>query len=163
MKLIQETDKLLQQKCPQFTFDNTVDLEELAALMLKFMADKRGLGLAAPQVGLLYNLFVMYEKPYLMVNPDIIQLSEDIEKLSEGCLSFSGLILPIERSKSIVVTYQNIKGEFITEEFSGLTARIIQHEVDHLNGITIRQRVSKLTYDIADRKRKKAIKENIHG
>ena len=154
MKLVSEDNKLLKTKCREYEFGNSDKLEELVAILLKFMYDKNGIGLAAPQVGLDYRIIVLKEKPFLMINPDIISVSKEKTKETEACLSFPNLFLNVERYNTIVVTYQNIRGEYITEEYEGFIARVIQHEIDHINGITFRDRVSKLALDIAERKRK---------
>lgn len=155
LKLVKETDSILTTKCKLFNFNSTIDLEELISDLLKLMYDTGGIGLAAPQVGLDYRIFVLKTVPYVMINPELISVSEETSKEKEGCLSFPKLVLPIERHNSIVVTFQNLKGEYITEHFDGLTARVIQHELDHLNGITFKSRVSKLVLNIAEKKRKK--------
>lgn len=159
MKLVPEYSKILTTACDKFDFDQDIDLEKITAEMLKFMFSNGGVGLACPQVDLPYNFFVIYEKPYLIINPDIVDFSDEKTKSKEGCLSFPGLLLPVERSNTILLTYQNIKGEYITERFTDLLAKIIQHETDHLNGITFRQRVSKLTLAMAEKKRQKLLKE----
>lgn len=160
MKLVPGNDKILTTPCSLYEFTDQDDLEKTTAEMLKFMHEKNGVGLAAPQVGLSHRMFVIYKEPYLIINPDIIEYSDDKSKMREGCLSFPGLFLPIERANSIILTYQNIKGEFITDRFTGMMARIIQHETDHVNGIVFQNRTSKLSLVMADKKRKKLIKEN---
>lgn len=157
LSLVKETDEILITPCKIFDFNSGVDLEEIAADLLKLMFEKRGVGLAAPQVGLNYKICVLKELPHLLVNPELISVSEETTKEHEGCLSFPNLILPVERHNSILLTFQNIKGEYITEHFSGFTARVIQHELDHLNGITFKDRVSKLVLKMAEKKRKKII------
>ena len=110
--------------------------------MLQKMYDTHGVGLAAPQVGILKRLVVIdvgskegQEKPLLMVNPEIIEKSEEIKKASEGCLSVPNQYAPVERFASVTVSYLDENG--VRQEISadGLLAVALQHEIDHLNGI----------------------------
>ena len=96
----------------------------------------QGIGLAAPQVGIPVALFVygLDDDEGVMINPKIVEKNGK-EIGEEGCLSVPGVFGPVERAESIVVTALNIKGKKITARLSGLKARVVQHEADHLNGI----------------------------
>ncbi len=96
----------------------------------------QGIGLAAPQIGIPIALFVygLDDDEGVMINPKILEKNGK-EIGEEGCLSVPGVFGPVERAESIVVTALNIKGKKITARLSGLKARVVQHETDHLNGI----------------------------
>lgn len=116
------------------------------ATLLKLVSDMydtcikyKGIGLAAPQVGVLQRvLVVMYKKRHFaLVNPKIIQKSSATSMREEGCLSLPTLLVDVVRAKSIVVEAQDEFGKPVRLEESGLVATIIQHEMDHLEGILI--------------------------
>jgi peptide deformylase len=117
------------------------ELEPFLAEMLETMLDEGGVGLAAPQVGISKKIAVVNPEPASgktlinMVNPRIIAVSDDRDTVEEGCLSIPGIRESVTRSKSIDVVYQDEQGVEHTFKADGLLARIIQHEVDHLNGV----------------------------
>jgi peptide deformylase len=104
------------------------------------MVEGKGIGLAAPQVGDSRKIITVhydFEKKgriIEMINPEIISSCDETEKSEEGCLSVPGITGVVDRPCDIEVRYQDISGKEHVREFSGLNARIIQHEVDHLNG-----------------------------
>ena len=105
--------------------------------MLQTMREAPGVGLAAPQVGMLQRIFV-YEvqgEGGALVNPHIVARSEELEEGEEGCLSMPGLSYPVMRSTSCVVEALDEEGEQIVLEVEGYLARIFQHEIDHLDGV----------------------------
>ncbi len=115
------------------------ELRRLVAKMFKAMyegGETGGVGLAAPQIGVSKTVLV-YDigRSGTMVNPRIIAHSEETEVGEEGCLSVPGVYGPVERYQWIVVEYRDINGKYKKEKFSGFDARVIQHEIDHLNGI----------------------------
>jgi peptide deformylase len=116
-------------------------------------------------VGLDMRLFVMGlgETKIAVFNPIIIKYSKSEELFNEGCLSYPGIMLSINRPTKITATYQDETGKFVEQEFNGLTARIFQHEYDHMNGTDFTQKVSKFKLDFAkkkfENKRKKIIKK----
>ncbi len=109
--------------------------------MIETMSTEGGVGLAAPQVGLSKRIIVANEEPdnrstvVKMINPKIITLSNDVNTVEEGCLSIPGIHGDVVRPTSIVVHFQDENGVERELEAEGLLARIIQHEIDHLNGI----------------------------
>jgi len=110
--------------------------------MKETMLASNGVGLAAPQIDLDARIIVCRfdagkknEKIVAMINPEILMFSEDKAIDEEGCLSLPKIFGNVSRSKSIQVKFQNEKGKEQVLEFSGFNARIVQHEVDHLNGI----------------------------
>ena len=121
--------------------------------MIETMYAAPGIGLAANQVGVPYRVFVMIGSPadYACFNPKIVGFSNEIVELDEGCLSFPNLFVKIKRPRDIRVRFTDYNGDVSTHTFTGMTARIFQHELDHLDG--------KLFYNLADRyHREKAIK-----
>lgn len=116
-----------------------------------------GLGLSANQVGLPHRICVinMGDKIWMMVNPKITFKSEDRSKFKEGCLSFPGLYLDIGRPTHIKVQFQAVNGDLLEHEFDGLTATVIQHEIDHLDGICYTTLISPTKLEIEKRRAKK--------
>lgn len=113
----------------------------LAQQMLKFMTQNRGLGLAANQVGHEKRMFVMnVKRPKACFNPSVIKKSMLSESGDEGCLSFKGKYIFIDRPTSITVKYYTFDGKEVIEDMEGLEARCFLHELDHLNGITMYKR-----------------------
>ncbi len=125
--------------------------DELATFidrMVETMIIEEGVGLAAPQVGVSKQIAVVNPEPenektlIKMVNPVIVQASDETESIEEGCLSVPGIRGNVIRPLAIEVHYQDEKGEKHELRADGLLARIIQHEVDHLNGILFIERLS---------------------
>jgi len=124
------------------------DLARLAAEMTRLMLENRGLGLAAPQVGVLKRLVVVSPdgepgREAVLINPEIIH-SEGSERADEGCLSFPGIYVKVNRHARVVVRYQDVAGEAHEMEAEGLLARAIEHEVDHLDGRLLVDRMSQV-------------------
>lgn len=131
-------DKVLKQKAKRVaSIDDTI--RTLCASMIKTMLDNEGIGLAANQVGVLKRIIVILDgdKPKILINPEIVEFSSNKVVMNEGCLSIPGEYLDIERSEEIVVKYRDTKGKPHVERFIGMTSRVIQHEVDHLDGIVM--------------------------
>ena len=127
----------------------TDEHRELIRNMFETMYAEEGVGLAAPQVGVSERIIVIDpqndEVPaFALINPELIELSKETEKGEEGCLSIPGLREIVERSHRCVVRGLTPEGEQVQLELSALPARIIQHEVDHLDGILFFDRVSAL-------------------
>jgi peptide deformylase len=116
---------------------------ELVERMTKLMQEARGVGLAAPQVGVLRRVLVYQtsdEDPVVaLVNPRLTGTSEEEETLDEGCLSLgaASVIVPVARPATVTVEATTPDGEPVTIEAEGLEARVIQHELDHLDGVLI--------------------------
>ncbi len=115
--------------------------------MGELMHDALGVGLAATQLGVLHRVLVYRahtEDPLTaLVNPEIEWESDELETADEGCLSLPGVHVPVERHAQVRVRARDGHGEEILVEASGLEARVIQHEVDHLNGVLILDRISR--------------------
>ncbi len=126
--------------------DETV--ADLVERMTRLMQEARGVGLAAPQVGVLRRVLVYQtdeEEPVrALVNPRLIASSEEEETLDEGCLSLgaASVVVPVSRPATVTVEATTPEGEAVTVEADGLEARVIQHELDHLDGVLILDRTS---------------------
>ena len=120
------------------------DLARLAEKMAHLMHDARGVGLAATQVGVLQRLFVFHpvdaEDVTAIVNPAITKRSRSTEVSDEGCLSLQGVLVPVERALEVTVEGQDLTGAPLRLELEELDARVVQHELDHLEGVLMLQR-----------------------
>lgn len=143
-------EKLARTVASKFNFDD-VEADMFTNVMLDRMTEMGGVALTAPQVGLDMSMFVMgiNDAKVEVFNPVIKSYSQEEELMNEGSLTYPGVLVIVKRPKSIVVEYYNKKGELQENEFHGLTARIFQHAYDHLQGITIKEKVSKLKWDLA--------------
>jgi len=120
----------------------TTDVLKLAEDMLETMYEAPGIGLAAPQVGVGARMFVMDcvkeedapPKPMVLINPEITWSSEDLNVYEEGCLSIPEMYGDVERPASVQVSWTGVDGAAREEEFGGLWATCVQHEIDHLDG-----------------------------
>ena len=140
---------------PVTVFDQ--ELEQLSEHMFNIMSEEHGIGLAANQLAILKKMFVMSidDKKLVIINPEIIQYSKEHVLFEEGCLSFPGIRQEIKRSRAITLQWQDIHGFFHEETFDGLAAICIQHEMDHLKGITFLDKLSSLKKELAIKKYKK--------
>lgn len=137
-------DPVLREKCqPIDTFDRKLRL--LLSNMADTMYKADGVGLAAPQIGLSIEVVVIDvgEGIIELINPKIIEREGMVED-TEGCLSVPGIYGTVERSERVVVEYQNRFGKKRTLEGTGLLARAIQHELDHLDGVLFIDKVTSL-------------------
>jgi peptide deformylase len=136
-------DPILRKKAVEVkSFDNK--LQELIELMYEYMYKYDGVGLAAPQVGLNERFFVIDDgqTKRTVINPEILEsLGEDVE-YEEGCLSIPKVYAAVMRPEGIKVKYQDVFGNTVEEELHEYTARIFQHEYDHLEGVLF---IDKLT------------------
>jgi len=131
------------------------DIKDLIRDLKHTIKTEGGVGLAANQIGILKRVIVLHEieneeeKIYPLINPEIIK-KEGVQTDSEGCLSFPDLYIPITRSERVIVTYLDENNNLVEKEFSGLLARAIQHEVDHLDGILFIDRVNPDDEEVKD-------------
>ena len=143
-------------------------LINLADDMLQTMYDAPGIGLAAPQIGLLVRLIVidcnkedeLIQHPIQMFNPEIIETSDEKNIQEEGCLSIPNQFGEVERPSKITVRWIDRDGNEKQESFDGLWATCIQHEIDHLNGKLFIDYLSPLRRQLITRKMKKFKREN---
>jgi peptide deformylase len=122
------------------------DLTHLVERMTRLMQDARGVGLAANQVGVLRRVFVIQseddEEPRALVNPVIVERSDEADEDEEGCLSLQGVAVPVERSLRVRLEALDPEGNPISLELEELPARVAQHELDHLDGVLILDRTT---------------------
>ena len=121
------------------------DLRRLVERMQALMTDANGIGLAGNQAGVLRRLFVFRpddEQPRTAVNPVIVERSEELATDDEGCLSLQGVLVPVERSVAVTLEAQDMDGAPYRLELEGLSARVVQHELDHLDGVLILERTT---------------------
>lgn len=149
LEIVTLPNNLLRQKMrPVTQFDD--DLQELIENMIETMRQANGVGLAAPQIGRNKQLAVIETLPdyddndeeipnsrdlFVIANPEIVWFSRGTETAVEGCLSIPGYLGEVERAEAVRVRAQDRHGKKIKLKLSGWTARIFQHEIDHLNGV----------------------------
>jgi peptide deformylase len=133
------TNRVLKNRAKPVDFKYPLRNEIMSQDMIQFMRAENGIGLAASQIGISRRVFVMEidGRQWACFNPEIVQSSEIIAEFNEGCLSFKGDSCIIRRPESISVRYQNHRGEWMSEILDGLAARCFQHELDHLDGVTM--------------------------
>ncbi|HEX3267215.1 MAG TPA: peptide deformylase [Gaiellaceae bacterium] len=126
------------------SFDD--DLASLVARMQHLLRDANGIGLAATQVGVLRRVFLFLpdpeQEPVALVNPRIVESSDERVGDDEGCLSLQGVVVPVERHERVTVEASDPEGNEVAFELEGLPARIAQHELDHLDGVLILDRTT---------------------
>jgi peptide deformylase len=163
LKIVKYGDPVLQKEGEEVT---SIDgqLHDFVQQMFESMYEAKGVGLAAPQVALSKKLFVMdvsagrEEKDrLLLINPKIVETKGSIVS-EEGCLSFPGIYFEVERPEIVTVQAIDIHGKEFTFEASGLAARCILHENDHINGHVFIEKLSPFKRDLIARKIKKKIK-----
>ena len=123
------------------------EIRQLIVDMAQTMAKGQGIGLAAPQINVLRRVIVIHgdfkgQRILGLVNPKITKKSKEKEKGTEGCLSFPGVFLEIKRAKEVEVKGLDINGKKIRLKAKGLLARVLQHEIDHLDGILFFNRLN---------------------
>lgn len=154
LNLIPSSNPLLSSIPNEFNFNGDIDANMLANMMFDRMNELGGVGLSANQVGLNIRMFVMGINDVQMAifNPVILDTNSEEVSHQEGCLSFPGIFVQVKRPKNIHVKFYNVKGEERSSYLEGLTARVFLHEYDHMCGITMNKRVSKLKWDLAVKK-----------
>ena len=173
LPLIPPTDPRLLMQIAPFEDDmlkdfKVKDRKELGKIMYDTMSKYGGLGLSCNQVGLPYRMFVMGGHPKIedgkvryIFNPLVNDVSEETIVFKEGCLSFPFLFLSIKRPKWVSVKYTDENNEEVEETLHSMSARIFQHENEHMNGYLFTDLVSKFKLDRAKKAQKKLIKETI--
>jgi len=140
----QYPDSVLRMKAPPVeTFDD--DLKRLVTRLGELMKDANGVGLAATQVGVLRRVFVFARdegEVAVLVNPEIVRRGDEADVDEEGCLSIQGVTMPVERVTSVRIEGRDASGEEVAYDLEGTPARIVQHELDHLDGTMILDRTT---------------------
>ena len=164
LDLLPEDHPVLHQEPLTWIFDPPqADPKLMYEIMLENMVYHHGLGLSANQIGMPVKVFAMRidesDNAIVCFNPEIVKESEEMIKMTEGCLSFPSLYLNKRRPKELSVKYQNADGDFIYAHFEGLAARVFHHEMDHMMGKTFLDGVSKILLQSARRKQKTLIRK----
>jgi peptide deformylase len=162
--IVKYGDPVLETKAATVTDFDTPELHQLVADMFESMYAAKGVGLAAPQIGVSKRITVIDisagENPtekLILINPEVMKKEGSVTS-EEGCLSIPGFREQVTRAKKCIVKAQNAKGEWFEMVGEDLLARAFQHETDHLNGILYIQHVSVLKRDLIKRKIRKLIK-----
>ncbi len=161
-KLVDYYDPIL--RTPTIPVDLTTaegrkNADVVALSLAETLSKHQGLGLSANQCGRTERIMSinMGEQIWSLINPELIESSGPVCNMAEGCLSYPGLYLKLKRPEHIKIKFQAINGEWIEQEFDGLTAVCIQHELDHLNGKVFTSAVSPIKLEQA----KKKVKQNL--
>jgi peptide deformylase len=139
------------------------NIRKLVEKMIAIMLENKGVGLAAPQVGVPLRIFIISldanrDSVRVYINPTVTPASDQLQPTDEGCLSVPGVYTRIRRYKKCTVTATDLNGRQFTEEAEGLHARALQHEYDHIEGLTIVNRMGQAA-KIAHRKQLKKLRE----
>jgi len=164
LRIIKYGNPILRMKAKKIhQIDDTI--RQLAQDMIETMQEEEGIGLAAPQVAESISLLVVDMslidedgEPTAFINPEILE-SEAESVLEEGCLSLPEIREEVKRPDIITVRYQNIDGETIEKRMEGLLARVLLHEMDHLNGVLLVDRISSLKKKMHNKKLKQIAAE----
>jgi peptide deformylase len=163
-KIIKYGDPILETPCEPVTEFDTPELRQLVEDMFETMYAAKGVGLAAPQIGLSKRITVidcsLGEDPaqkFVLINPEVIS-TDGLQTGEEGCLSIPGFREQVTRGKRAVVRAQNVQGNTLEHSGEELLARAFQHETDHLNGILFLSHLSVLKRDLIKRKIRKLVK-----
>lgn len=165
LPIIKLPDPILREKAlPVETIDSEV--RKFLSDMLETMYAAPGIGLAAPQVGLSRRLIVIDtardeepRNPHLLINPEILERGDERRTHEEGCLSIPDIYAEVERPGRVRVRFLDEEGKVHEEEFSDLLATVVQHEIDHLNGVLFIDYLSRLKRDLLVKKFLKAQKD----
>ncbi len=157
-------EQVLEKQAEAVTDFNTPELNKLIEDMFESMYAAKGVGLAAPQIGIAKRIAVIDlsvaedpQQKIVLINPEVIR-KEEFQTGEEGCLSLPGFREQVTRPKSVTVRAQNIQGEWFERTGEELLARAFCHEIDHLNGRLYISHVSALKRDLIRRKVRKLVK-----
>ena len=153
MQLVTIPNDSLNRECSEIKPSEASQYEDIASEMIDIMAESNGIGLAAPQVGIDKRLIVFFGTiseeghgdPVVMINPEITELSGELVTEIEGCLSVPIFRVPVERPSHVCVTALDVRGNRFEYQADGFVAKCIQHEIDHLNGITLLEHLDDAT------------------
>jgi peptide deformylase len=171
LRIVTYPDPALREKAEPVA-EITPEAQAVARRMIELMREAEGIGLAAPQVGLGWRLFVCdvppaedrpldsdppqaTDGPIVCFNPELSDFSDDLESYEEGCLSLPEIVGDVRRPAEVTLTATGLDGERFTRRLGGLLARCAQHEIDHLDGVLIIDKMQQLSR----MKNRRAIKE----
>lgn len=159
MKLLYHPHEFLDRQVKEVDLENpSFDPVELKQQIVDVMLSHNGIGLAANQIGLDAQVFVMGDNvanSTICINPTVLQYTADTVVDVEGCLSFPNIFVKIKRPSEILAKFYNENLEECVVKIDGYSAKCYLHEWDHLQGITFKDRVTKLKWDMAQKKAKK--------
>lgn len=159
MDLLKSNNPLLRIVSKEFDFESAdISAQEIYDLLRNKMYELKTLGLSAPQLGIMYRVFVFGnpDEPDSIMpvfNPKIVNFGDDSVVYEEQCSTFPGLFLKIRRPTTIRMRYTNLNGDIETHNFQGMTARVAQHEVNHLDGVLFTDKAN--LYHLQQAKRRK--------
>ena len=157
--LVDPLSPIMNTRVPLFDFtDPPVDPVELAKDMINHMKHYNGIGLSANQLGLPYRCFAMAGEINICFNPEITAY-EGEDLMDEGCLSYPGLYFKVKRPANIRVRFDDPYGNRIVKKFGGMTARVFQHEYDHMEGSNYTELVSSFVLQRAKTRQEKLLKK----
>lgn len=158
--IVEMGDPILRTNCRPISDPTSDAARRLVQVMVQTLKEQKGIGIAAPQIGVDSQVFIVapdqvIQPPYttlntglVVFNPTITILSDDVTYEWEGCLSIPGIRGYVPRQCHIMIDYTNIKGESVSEEYDGFTARIFLHEFDHLSGTLFIDRIEDPKQDL---------------
>lgn len=161
-------DPRLKKPCDPIA-EVTPELAQLASDMLETMYEAPGIGLAAPQIGVMKRIIVMdcikdgLPEPMVLMNPEVTWSSEDLNSYEEGCLSIPDQYAEVKRPASVKVTWLDLDGAKQERQFEGLWATCVQHEIDHLDGKLFIDYLGPLKRQMITRKMEKLKREKARG
>lgn len=164
LPLFDENHPMLKKPIPEYKHSLPNPIMDLLVKRLKMtMKLYGGIGLSANQCGVFERVFVIGTDQFQIacINPKIVSSSAELCKIEEGCLSFPGLSIKIDRPASIDVEYTNENGELVQTHLDGITARCFMHELDHLNGVRFVEHVKPVALQMARKKQEKLMKKVI--
>jgi peptide deformylase len=163
LSLFNEDYPMLLQKIPEYDVSRLPNpvLGKLIKRLKMTMKLHGGIGLSANQCGVFERVFVIgaNDAVWACINPKILNASPDLIRDKEGCLSFPGLALNVERHSWVEAEFINEECKVVQMRFEGLTARCYQHELDHMNGVRFTNHVKPLALEMAKKQQKKLIKK----
>lgn len=145
MEVLSHPNPVLKQTALEVDPSGDTELRPLVQGMVRVMREAPGVGLAAPQIGVQKRVIVVEveeDKIAALCNPCIVDSSEETEVDDEGCLSLPGISVPVERNASVTCEALTISGQAVRIDAYGLLARVLQHEIDHLDGLLIIDRAA---------------------
>lgn len=166
LTIIKFPDPILREKMPTFDFQHpNFDPVKLEKDLIEAMFANNGIGLSANQAGIKARVFVMGNKNFpeaaqAFFNPEILDATHQIDELEEGCLSFPGIYVKVRRPLKIKARWQDSSGNFKEGEFENYACKCFLHELDHLEGIVYKDRVSNLKWTQSVKKSIKYNKRN---
>ena len=178
LELVDGMHPLIETKLDEFDFESnkvtyfddekilhTLNAHELEQTLIENMIQHEGLGLSSNQIGINCRSFVMLHEgePLVMINPKVIEATEEKILMKEGCLTWFGLFPKVSRPSGVSINWRDKEGQEFNGNFIGLSARIILHEYDHLNGYTFFDRTSQIHMKTAMNQRKKILRRKKNG